>query len=121
MVTYIGLRVGGAATVYRLAPPACGLLKPRLDLRNHSPSGMDWGYCGSGPAQLALAILADVLQDDDAALRCYQRFKFDIVAMLDRAGFTLDQLQVEGWIISYIGARDLAKTNGSIWDEEIHG
>jgi len=28
---------------------------PRSDLRNHSPNGFEWGYSGSGPAQLALA------------------------------------------------------------------
>ncbi|HMF28341.1 MAG TPA: DUF6166 domain-containing protein, partial [Candidatus Cybelea sp.] len=31
----------------------------RLDLYNHSPDGFEIGYGGSGPAQLALAILAD--------------------------------------------------------------
>lgn len=34
-------------------------LPPRHDLRNHSPDGFEWGYSGSGPAQLALAIVAD--------------------------------------------------------------
>ena len=34
-------------------------LSPRNDLFNHSPSGFEWGYPGSGPAQLALALLAD--------------------------------------------------------------
>lgn len=29
------------------------------EIRNHSPTGFEWGYGGSGPAQLALAILAD--------------------------------------------------------------
>jgi hypothetical protein len=33
-------------------------LELRLDLFNHSPTGFEWGYGGSGPAQLALAILA---------------------------------------------------------------
>ena len=28
-------------------------LDPRLDLRRHSPDGFEWGYAGSGPAQLA--------------------------------------------------------------------
>ena len=31
----------------------------RLDIFSHSPSGFEWGYLGSGPAQLALAILCD--------------------------------------------------------------
>jgi hypothetical protein len=56
----------------------------RLDLFNHSPTGFEWGYAGSGPAQLALAILADVLRDDDRAVRLHQRFKFKVIAMLDR-------------------------------------
>lgn len=33
----------------------------RLDLARHSPTGPEWAYEGSGPAQLALAILADAL------------------------------------------------------------
>lgn len=43
-------------------------LEPRHDLRNHSPDGFEWGYSGSGPAQLALALAADVLGDDDRAV-----------------------------------------------------
>jgi Family of unknown function (DUF6166) len=35
----------------------------RLDLFNHSPTGFGWGYGGSGPAQLAVALLADALGD----------------------------------------------------------
>ena len=29
---------------------------------NHSPDGFNWGYLGSGPAQLALAILLEVFK-----------------------------------------------------------
>jgi hypothetical protein len=42
-------------------------LELRLDPFNHSPTGLEWGYGGSGPAHLALAILADHLGDDTAA------------------------------------------------------
>ena len=42
-------------------------IDPRLDLRNHSPTGLEWSYVGSGPAQLALALAADVLGDDERA------------------------------------------------------
>ena len=31
--------------------------KPSLAVNTHSPDGFSWGYAGSGPAQLALAIL----------------------------------------------------------------
>jgi hypothetical protein len=57
-------------------------LSSRLDLRNHSPSGFAWGYGGSGPAQLALAICADAY-GDEWALRNYQNFKRNFVATLD--------------------------------------
>jgi hypothetical protein len=52
----------------------------RLDVFNHSPSGFEWGYLGSGPAQLALAILCDYLGEPHLAVRFYQEFKEDIVA-----------------------------------------
>ena len=56
-------------------------LDPRYDLRNHSPDGFAWGYGGSGPAQLALALLADAV-DAKAAEKYYQRFKADVIAGL---------------------------------------
>ena len=51
----------------------------RRDLVNHSPTGFGWGYHGSGPAQLALALLADALGYDDRAVRLHQYFKFKVV------------------------------------------
>ena len=42
------------------------------------------GYGGSGPAQLALAILSDHLADDRQALDLYQRFKWAVVVELPR-------------------------------------
>jgi hypothetical protein len=57
-------------------------LNPRFDLWNHSPTGFEWGYTGSGPAQLALALLADHLADDQEALEIYQSFKVAIVGGL---------------------------------------
>lgn len=58
------------------------LLDPRFDLANHSPTGFQWGYGGSGPAQLALAICADALGDDERAMAIYQRFKFRVIGRL---------------------------------------
>jgi hypothetical protein len=80
---YLGVRsptLGGIVTVS--APGHNGYSLPlRLDLANHSPTGFEWGYCGSGPAQLALALLADCL-DDAQALAFYQDFKASVVARL---------------------------------------
>jgi len=49
-----------------------------LAVRNHSPDGFSWGYSGSGPSQLALAIL---LQETDVetAERLYPAFRDDVV------------------------------------------
>lgn len=55
-------------------------LNPRFDLYSHSPDGFEWGYSGSGPSQLALAICAHALQDDLKAIRVYQRFRDATVA-----------------------------------------
>ena len=51
MKTYQGKRTGYAVDV----TVDGRALDPRFDLWNHSPTGFEWGYGGSGPAQLALA------------------------------------------------------------------
>lgn len=56
-------------------------LDPRLDLSAHSPDGFEVGYGGSGPAQLALAILADAF-NDEIALRLYEGFKREIISKI---------------------------------------
>jgi hypothetical protein len=91
MKRYVGIREGHAVTV----TVDGRRLNPRLDLWNHSPSGFEWGYGGSGPAQLALAILADHLGDDQEALNFYQRFKWAIVAELPGRGWRLTSLEID--------------------------
>lgn len=64
-------------------------LDPRLDLRSHSPSGLEWGYEGSGPSQLALALLADLLGSEKEALEEHPAFMRRAVAALPRDGWSL--------------------------------
>lgn len=68
-------------------------LRPRLDIRSHSPDGFEWGYGGSGPAQLALALVADCCGDEMARPEIYQRVK-RLVASLPHDGWTLTEEQV---------------------------
>lgn len=55
---------------------------PSRELQTHSRS-FEWGYNGSGPAQLALAILLDYIGDEDLALQCYQRFCRLVISELE--------------------------------------
>src|SRR5690242_6457643 len=70
-------------------------LDPRFDLHTHSPTGFEWGYNGSGPAQLALALLADWLADDGQALALYQAFKSKTVAAFPREGWRLTGSEID--------------------------
>ena len=60
-------------------------LDPRYDLKRLSPTGFEWTYEGAGPAQLALALLADHLGDDSRALALYGAFMKRVVADLDNS------------------------------------
>lgn len=93
MKTYMGFPSRDAGVVTVTDATGTRRLDLRLDLSNHSPTGFNWGYGGSGPAQLALALLADALGDDDRALRLHQLFKFKVVANWDmeKSWTTTDQ------------------------------
>jgi hypothetical protein len=60
-------------------------LDPRHDLKQLSTTGFEWTYEGAGPAQLALALLADHLGDDGRALALYERFMRHLIAELDNS------------------------------------
>ena len=60
-------------------------LPPRFDLKRLSPTGFEWTYEGAGPAQLALALLADHLGDDRKALALHEAFMKRVVADLDNS------------------------------------
>lgn len=74
------------------------MLLPELSLKiwNHSPTGFSWGYAGSGPAQLALAILLEET-DQKTASALHQLFKFEVVAGL-ASEWTLTSAQVQEWL-----------------------
>lgn len=73
-------------------------LPARNDIFDHSPDGFEWGYGGSGPAQLGLAVLAHFTWDDELALRLHQRFKAEFLATMPREGLTFTGQFVRTWI-----------------------
>jgi len=77
---YSGIRTEGCK-VFR---PDGTPLPLHLEVYDHSPTGFEWGFGGSGPAQLALAILVDHLGNVEEARSLYQRFKWRVIAVLPR-------------------------------------
>lgn len=84
---------------------------------HHSPTGYEWGYCGSGPADLALNILELVLNriaykgslisgmwsnDPIHAIswQLHQEFKREVIAGVPKQGMVLPFRMVEEWIFT---------------------
>jgi hypothetical protein len=85
-VVYVGYRQRGRAIVEKQPGQEQLIPKRSLDLVSHSPSGFEWGYGGSGPAQLAVALLLDYTDDEEVALARYTEFKNEVVSQLECAG-----------------------------------
>ena len=96
----------------------------------HSPSGIEWGYAGSGPADLALSILADYFDEPvvqvQSALRSqwsprskaatlHQRFKEDFLARERR-----DEWQIRGDVIEvWLQSPSIAALLTRVAEEEV--
>lgn len=94
---YVGRRESTGATVTR--PDGSPLdLEPSLEVWRHSPAGFEWGFNGSGPAQLALALLLDHTGDREVAHSHYQRFKADVVARWRGQEWTLEPREIDAWL-----------------------
>ena len=79
-----------------------------LAVRNHSPTRPAWGCGGSGPAQLALAILLAVT-DEATAERFCQRFKWSVIAPIEADRWALDADDVIGWLELAAGTDDAVR------------
>ncbi len=79
----------------------------------HSPSGFEWGYAGSGPADTSLSILADyfgerptkdvVYYGRGKAVHpaLYQQFKRDFIVSAPEKGFTITSDQIKDWLAEH--------------------
>ena len=70
---------------------------PSQKLYNHSPDGFQWGYGGSGPAQLALALLLDATGDPELSVKLHQDFKWAFVATWGEK-WEITTEQIKSWI-----------------------
>ncbi len=105
---------------------------PLTHVPYHSPDGFQWGYLGSGPADLALAILADHFDEPpelvlaalcslwaprSKAAALHQSFKERFVAIEQRDEWELHSDDIETWLqTSSIRTRlcELARENAEL-------
>jgi len=128
---YTGKRTHGTVTVEVITYQQ-GIKVRKRKLRHipfHSPSGLSWGYEGSGPADLALAILVDYLTErppakgwldrkrfdhwtiKSKAWRLHQPFKRDFVAAFNEE-WELSDTQIEKWLNDETVKQDLRNNYG---------
>lgn len=77
---------------------------PSQALFNHSPDGFAWGYGGSGPAQLALALLLAVTGNDELSLRLYHDFKDEFVSAWPQGAHTAE-VDIAAWVAAVVAER----------------
>lgn len=101
---FIGKRceLNGASVYYRNSKGEDTVLTPTASLKliNHSPDGFEWGYAGSGPSQLSLAILLKAC-GKEMAMNYYDIFKWDVITQLPRDKYpfwTLTVADVKSWV-----------------------
>ncbi|HRV02762.1 MAG TPA: DUF6011 domain-containing protein [Mesotoga sp.] len=63
----------------------------------HSPDGYEWGYSGSGPADLALNILLLFVEESEA-YRLHQQFKSQFVASMPEEGGIIENKDIRNWL-----------------------
>lgn len=99
-IIFVGCRAPEpiGATVFMHVDGEFQALPPRLDLRRFSPDGFEWGYAGSAPAQLALAMCAQLVDDETACV------VFPFVNGLLVAGIPRDRLT---WCLTAAQVREV--------------
>lgn len=85
MKAYTGIRLRSSNRLRVIRLHVGSPLPLYLNEVNHSPDGFECGFGGSGPAQLAYALLRDFI-GPDGALKLYHAFKWTVIAELPTSG-----------------------------------
>lgn len=96
---YRGVRVmpGYKATLY-VDGTILDLKSSKLDVHDYGADSPEWGYFGSGPSQVAAAILYDLTTDIELTKKYHQQFKREYIANFDQNGFVLLEIQIRVWL-----------------------
>lgn len=91
---------GGTVTLKRVDETGVFDIGPSESLAvcRHSPDGFEFGYSGSGPSQLALAILLAELNDAELARKLYQDFKSAYIAPECGDSFSISAARIQEWV-----------------------
>jgi hypothetical protein len=77
--------------------------KPLIHKAYHSPTGFEWGYLGSGPADLARSILWDFVKEESTR-SLYMKFKEDFVSGWGDK-WQLTGQDIDNWLKDELGAK----------------
>lgn len=105
MKTYGGFIKDGVRTVVVVDDNGRKILPARDDLIDFKQR--EFGWAGAvGMDRLALALCADVLNDDKRTLAIFEYFKTDTVATFDRDKWTTNETKIRATIATLEHARD---------------
>lgn len=85
----------GTSNLFELSP------NESFQIKMHSSNGFNWGYSGSGSAQLALAIVLLYVKDKEWIDRLYQNFKWEIIAGLPHGKDFQVTIDIGKWFYKY--------------------
>lgn len=74
-------------------------------LVRHSPDGFEWGYGGSGPADLARSIVGDLTGEEDPHPADYQEVKWSLLNDMHWDGGEVTEVQVTAVLEAVRAAR----------------
>ncbi len=118
-VIYTGRRIDpgqGTLSPTQVERKENGISRGLKHIQYHSPAGVNWGYAGSGPADLALSLLVDAFEEQPIAgvliggkattktypraWRLHQHFKDAFVAQW-LTGWAITRQQILDWADGY--------------------
>ncbi len=100
-LSYWGHRAEGRTFVWVCDEELTGSrtpLDPKFEWRNSSPTGFEWSYRGSGPRQLAHAILAHATGNRELVNLLSWKFMRDFIELLPRPHWIITRDEVLAWI-----------------------
>jgi hypothetical protein len=104
-IEYFGTNYGPGPQTVKIKHSNGNVTRLKQRIVWHSPDGFQWGYGGSGPADLALNMLYDYFlrtkkkPAKKLALNLYQLFKRELIAMAEQ-NLSITGEQIESWFIT---------------------